>query len=418
MHRARLLSALVCPGAALAVLAGVTALAPASAQRPAPQASALSCSPRYLPLPDPVCTPGATNPDVTQGTIGSTICVPGWTARVRPPTSYTNPLKTQQIGEYGYSDTNLADYEEDHLIPLGLGGAPRDPKNLWPEPRNAPVEQTAASKDQVEDSLHSMVCAGTAGLVAAQQAIATNWRTAAAVAAGSGNKVASRGRTMLMSFTGIRGRPSQTARMTTIAGGAQMGPDAQPEAPAHELIEVRRRRAELYESITSLEHALAGPVPGRQKRWATRGTEAQEELSDDFRDHVVLMEGPEGLNLRLIRRVPRLAHKVDALTKEHAALSAMLGELPTLVDHTHGSMELGESTGDEATHGEGTHGEATPADGTRCASTAPRCSAPWSATVSVAPTWSTRRTRWTSAARTEHSHWVGSPLTRRATTVR
>ena len=95
--------------------------------------------------------------------------------------------------------------------------------------------------------------------------------------------------------------------MTTIAGGAQMGPDAGSEAGAHELIEVRRRRAELYESITSLEHALAAPVPGRQKRWATRVAEAQEELSDDFRDHVVLMEGPEGLNVRLIRRAPRLA---------------------------------------------------------------------------------------------------------------
>jgi hypothetical protein len=135
-----------------------------------------------------------------------------------------------------------------------------------------------------------------------------------------------------------------------------MGPDARSEAGAHELMEVRRRRAELYESITSLEHALAAPVPGRQKRWATRVAEAQEELSDDFRDHVVLMEGPEGLNVRLIRRVPRLAHKVEALTKEHAALSAMLGELSTLVDHAHGSMEQGESTGDEATHGEATHG--------------------------------------------------------------
>jgi hypothetical protein len=29
-----------------------------------------------------------------------------------------------------------SEYEEDHFIPLELGGAPRNPKNLWPEPRS------------------------------------------------------------------------------------------------------------------------------------------------------------------------------------------------------------------------------------------------------------------------------------------
>jgi hypothetical protein len=100
MRRARLLSALVLP-AVLALPAGATGSAPASARTAAPQASALSCSRSHLPLPDPACTPGVTNPNVRQGTIGSTICVSGWTATVRPPTSYTNPLKTQQIRQYG-----------------------------------------------------------------------------------------------------------------------------------------------------------------------------------------------------------------------------------------------------------------------------------------------------------------------------
>jgi hypothetical protein len=99
--------------------------------------AATSCSQAYLPLPDPSCQPGATNPDVTQATIGSTICVSGRTSTVRPPTSYTNPLKVQQIAQYGYSDTSTADYEEDHLIPLELGGSPRSTLNLWPEPRYA-----------------------------------------------------------------------------------------------------------------------------------------------------------------------------------------------------------------------------------------------------------------------------------------
>src|SRR5262245_44193127 len=135
-------------------------------------------------LPDPVCTPGAINPDVTQSTIGQTICVSGWTATVRPPTSYTNPLKVQQIAEYGYRDTNTADYEEDHLIPLELGGAPRDPHNLWPEPRNGASGTTAGSKDSVENRLKSDVCAGRVTLSAARKAIAADWTTALRVTGG------------------------------------------------------------------------------------------------------------------------------------------------------------------------------------------------------------------------------------------
>ena len=139
-------------------------------------AYAATCSQSYLPLPDPSCQPGATNPDVTQSTIGSTICVSGWTSTVRPPTSYTNPLKVQQIAEYGYSDTSTADYEEDHLIPLELGGAPRDAKNLWPEPRYDAGGSTAADKDTVENALKKKVCAGTMTLATARHIMATDWR--------------------------------------------------------------------------------------------------------------------------------------------------------------------------------------------------------------------------------------------------
>jgi len=57
---------------------------------------------------------------------------------VRPPVQYTEELKRQQIRTFGYHDRRLSQYEEDHLIPLGLGGAPSDPRNLWPEPRISP----------------------------------------------------------------------------------------------------------------------------------------------------------------------------------------------------------------------------------------------------------------------------------------
>ncbi|GHE11167.1 hypothetical protein [Streptomyces alanosinicus] len=139
-------------------------------------AHAASCSQSNLPLPDPACTPGDFNPDVTQSTIDSTICVPGWTGTVRPPSSYTTALKKKQIVEYGYADTNPSDYEEDHFVPLELGGAPRSEQNLWPEPHNG--DKTSADKDVVENKLKKAVCGGEVTLAAAQKAIVDDWTTA------------------------------------------------------------------------------------------------------------------------------------------------------------------------------------------------------------------------------------------------
>lgn len=160
--------------AALAA-AGLGAAPATAAPAPTP-ALAATCSQSYLPLPDPTCTPGVTNPDVTQATIDQTICVSGWTSTIRPPTSYTNPLKEQGIKDYGYTDTSMSDYEEDHFLPLELGGAPKDPKNLWPEPHNG--DQNSYSKDSVENAVKKAVCNGTVTLDAAQQAMLTDWTTA------------------------------------------------------------------------------------------------------------------------------------------------------------------------------------------------------------------------------------------------
>jgi len=126
-------------------------------------------------LPDPKCTPGVVDPRVTQDNIQTTICVSGYTAKVRPTSLYTRLLKQRQIKEYGYTDTNLADYEEDHLIPLELGGHPTDPKNLWPEPLTG--DYAATKKDAIENALHGKVCAGVMTLAAAQTRIATNWES-------------------------------------------------------------------------------------------------------------------------------------------------------------------------------------------------------------------------------------------------
>lgn len=139
-------------------------------------AYAATCSQSHLPLPDSSCTPGVLNSAVTQSTIHSTISMAGWTDTVRPPTSYTNPLKVQGIADYGYSDTSLADYEEDHLVPLELGGSPRDPRNLWPEPHSG--TKNSFTKDGVETKLKNAVCAGTITLSSARNAIKTNWTAA------------------------------------------------------------------------------------------------------------------------------------------------------------------------------------------------------------------------------------------------
>jgi hypothetical protein len=111
----------------------------------------------------PALTPGVLNPDVTQETIGRTICSHGWTATVRPPTTYTNALKLEQIRRYGFAG-GPADYQEDHFISLELGGAPRDPRNLWPERR-----PRAERVDSFENDLNAKVCSGELSLAEAQR---------------------------------------------------------------------------------------------------------------------------------------------------------------------------------------------------------------------------------------------------------
>jgi hypothetical protein len=94
---------------------------------------------------------------------------------VRPPAKYTEELKRRQIRAFGYRDQRLGHYEEDHLIPLGLGGDPSDPRNLWPQPRTAPDGWGADRKDELELMLNRLVCAGHLPLRKAQRAIAADW---------------------------------------------------------------------------------------------------------------------------------------------------------------------------------------------------------------------------------------------------
>lgn len=124
-------------------------------------------------MPDPATTPGTLNFAVTQDNIATTICRPGWTATVRPPLDYTERVKHQLFAASHLPGT-IRDYELDHLVPLELGGAPSDPRNLWLEKWDG--QWGAHTKDRLENALHRAVCAGAITLGQAQTAIVFDWK--------------------------------------------------------------------------------------------------------------------------------------------------------------------------------------------------------------------------------------------------
>jgi len=100
------------------------------------------------------------------------ICAVGYSASVRPPEGYTEHLKLAQRRAYRLPGPP-SDYEEDHLVPLSIGGAPRDPRNLWPEPRDG--ANNAEQKDQLKTWAARMACARRIPLGRLQHDMAANW---------------------------------------------------------------------------------------------------------------------------------------------------------------------------------------------------------------------------------------------------
>lgn len=149
--------------AAVAVAAGIIAIAPTRRVGPAD-------------IYPPADVPGATNPSVTQATINSTICVSGWTATIRPPSSYTNHIKLTDMQKYHLSGAP-ADYELDHLISLELGGNESDVRNLWMEAYTpaSTANGGAHAKDRTENALKAAICSGALTLKAAQDIITSDW---------------------------------------------------------------------------------------------------------------------------------------------------------------------------------------------------------------------------------------------------
>lgn len=128
------------------------------------------------PITPPPSAPGAINPSVTQANIHQTICVSGWSAKQRPPTSYTEPIKLKLLRGSGYTDQNPHSYELDHEISIENGGSPTDPKNLWLQSYVGACN--AHVKDKLENALHRLVCAGKITLQQDQEALRGDWTLA------------------------------------------------------------------------------------------------------------------------------------------------------------------------------------------------------------------------------------------------
>ncbi|MGZ4494930.1 MAG: hemerythrin domain-containing protein [Nocardioides sp.] len=122
-----------------------------------------------------------------------------------------------------------------------------------------------------------------------------------------------------------------------------MEPEPSPDLAL--LAALRRRRAELRDSMSALEGALAAPAPGPapegQSRWAERVHVALVELSADFQAHVEVTEGPEGLYRDLLAVAPRLSEPVAHLTQEHARIGQSLAGLLDLVRAEAGTPDVG-----------------------------------------------------------------------------
>jgi len=124
----------------------------------------LHYDPARAVLPDAKLTPGDTFPGVS----AADVCTSGWAGEHR---HVTEAMRDRVYAEYGRV-RGPSCCEVDHLVPLELGGS-NDLKNLWPQPDDP--RPGDAEKDQLENELHHLVCAGKLSLADAQKCIASNW---------------------------------------------------------------------------------------------------------------------------------------------------------------------------------------------------------------------------------------------------
>ena len=125
-------------------------------------------------IPDPKLTPGVVDPSLTT----QSICDPNFSTKTIR--NVPESLKKQVYARYGVQNhqgycSGPSGCEIDHSVSLELSGK-NDIQNLWPQPYDG--TWSAHMKDQLENKLHKMVCAGQLPLAQAQKEIATDWRVA------------------------------------------------------------------------------------------------------------------------------------------------------------------------------------------------------------------------------------------------
>ena len=123
------------------------------------------------------------NPDVTQATLSTTVCVAGWSPSVRISSSQAARIKAKQVLALYGPDMPTTAFEENHKIPISLGGNPVNEANLVPQSYGG--RWNARDSDALELSMHAKLCAGTITLAQAQAAFFGDWREAYLVNFGS-----------------------------------------------------------------------------------------------------------------------------------------------------------------------------------------------------------------------------------------
>ncbi len=115
-------------------------------------------------IPNPRLTPGAT-----------VLLSPGEVCSASSAKNKAVPVALRQkvFEAYGLAHAETRAYEVDYLITPALGGAD-DIHNLWPQSYSDTV-WNAQVKDDLEDHLRALVCAGKLDLATAQREIAGNW---------------------------------------------------------------------------------------------------------------------------------------------------------------------------------------------------------------------------------------------------
>src|SRR6516165_3057200 len=132
-------------------------------------ASHVAFAQQYAIVPDPTLSPGA-----IRTTHVNDICSHG-TFELR---HWSKERDRKIMQEYNVTQDQRWEFELDHLVPLGIGGA-GDDKNLWAEPRaSIEKEWPAEKKDELEWTLRQLVCDGQLDIRVAQAAIRDDWISA------------------------------------------------------------------------------------------------------------------------------------------------------------------------------------------------------------------------------------------------